>query len=467
MSLLLALLLLAGCQASAPGRLQGLALERPAGENEALLSLFLHLDQPDSLGLWMEVTEIELVGEQLVVPLTLVREPAELAGPEIGEGQRFLARGVVPAGVYDGLRLRIGRAARLRGQEKLFLATPEPEQLLPLPGDFRLRGGESRTLFLAWKTEDSLRDRAFLVPALVVQDQAMPLLADLAYVSAPELNTIFLLRTDHNRVCGSLAIPGGPTRLAFDARRELLYVLAAQSGVIHVVEAATSREVDRIRIPMVSNPSALRISSDGLWAYILDEGGDDLLRLDLLRGGLDQRVRLGYKPRGLVLVEDWGLLAVASALSQEVYLLDPETLAVKEVLAVGSGPDGLLAQGDYLYVAESGANTVGIFNLRSGRASARVNTGFMPRRLVGDSERIYVSNHRAGTVSLLAPRQQRVLREIPVGALPLEMAISSQNRWVYVAEQGTGNLAIIDQATNRVVGQLELGTRPEHLLVIK
>ncbi|MDH4332535.1 MAG: hypothetical protein OEV89_08140 [Desulfobulbaceae bacterium] len=67
----------------------------------------------------------------------------------------------------------------------------------------------------------------------------------------------------------------------------------------------------------------------------------------------------------------------------------------------------------------------------------------------------------------MAARQQAVIREIRVGELPLEMAVSSRHKWVYVAEQATGKLAVIDQTTNRVDQHVELGTRPRHLLVVQ
>jgi YVTN family beta-propeller protein len=463
-SLLLALLLfLAGCQAGTPGRSAGLTEARPPAGDEALLSLFLHLVNPEPLGLWMELASVELVAENRVVPLST--EAVQLAGSEIMGGQRFLARAAVPAGRYTSLRVTVNRAGRVRQHDKLFLSVPEAVLDLPLPGDFRLEAGESRSLFLAWDEEASVRERAFFAPALTALPAPLPLLADLAYVSCPDIDTVYLLRTDNNRVSGSLAISGRPTRLAYDRERGRLYVLAAAGAAIHVVDAASNRVLDRFSIPMTANPSFLLMSPDGRWGYVLDEEGGHLLRMDLIQGVLDKRVRLGYKPRFLIRLEGSGQLAISSGLSQEVYLLDPETLVTRQILSVGNGPDGLLATEEHLYVAESAANTVSIFALRSGQFTRRVNTGLMPRRLVQSDNRIYVSNHRDGTVSLLTSREPRVLREIPVGGAPLEMAVSARSKWVYVAEQTTGSLAVVDQTVNRVVGRVELGASPWHVLV--
>lgn len=461
---LLLALLISSCVGAEVKRSATLASVRAAGANEALLSVFLHLAKPSSVGLWMEVDSVALVGEGTVVPLDM--EVTPFAAWEIMGGQRFVARGPVAPGRYRALRLTINKAALVRQSDKLFLAVPDPVVELPLPGDFRLEAGMSRTLFLAWDEGASVRNSAFFIPSLAVIPEQLPLLADLAYVSCPDIDTVYLVRTDNNRVCGSLAISGKPTYMSYDADRKRLYVLATESGAIFVVEAATNRIIDRIKIPMSVNPSYL-VTNNGKWGYVLDEEGDSLFKMDLLQGTLDRRVRLGDKPRFLLWLPASGQLAISSGLSQTVYLLDPETLTTRGTVLVGNGADGLLATDNHLYVAESGSNTVGIYDLRSGQISKRVNVGFMPRRLVQSDNRIYISNSLDNTVSLLAVRQQTLVRDIRVGEMPLEMAVAARHKWVYVAEQATGKLAVIDQTTNRVVQHVELGTKPQHLLVVQ
>jgi len=463
-AILLLALLLSACVGAEIKRSATLAPVRAAGANEALLSVFLHLAKPASAGLWMEVDSVALVGENTVVPLDMEATP--FGAGEILGGQRFVARGPVAPGRYRALRLTINKAALIRQSDKLFLAVPEPVVELPLSGDFRLEAGMSRSLFLAWDEEASVRNRAFFVPSLAVLPEQFPLLADLAYVSCPDIDTVYLVRTDNNRVCGSLAIRGTPTYMAYDADKKRLYVLAAKDAAICVVEAATSRIIDRIKIPMSVNPSYL-VTNNGKWGYVLDEDGDSLLKIDLLQGTLDRRVRLGDKPRFMLWVPDREQLAISSGLSQTVYLLDPETLATRSTVLTGNGPDGLLVTDNYLYVAESASNTVGIYDVRSGQLSKRLNVGFKPRRLVQNDNRIYISNSLDNTISLLAIRQQTVVRDIRVGGGPLEMAVSARHKWVYVAEQATGRLAVVDQTAGRVVQHVELGTKPQHLLVVQ
>jgi DNA-binding beta-propeller fold protein YncE len=86
----------------------------------------------------------------------------------------------------------------------------------------------------------------------------------------------------------------------------------------------------------------MTLSPDGIWAYILDERGHYLIRMDLRSGSLAGRVRLGNRPEYVIYLPDHQRLAVSMALSQTVFLLNPEDLTIMETVSVGSSPQGLL-----------------------------------------------------------------------------------------------------------------------------
>jgi len=461
----LLLLLVAGCLGTDVRDAPRASMPPPPelGVKDGLVHVFLQLKNENPQGSWMRLSSVALVGNERIVALPL--GASEFSANELGGGQRFVARGAAPEGTYRFLRLTVEKAALERNGNKLLLALPAPVVDLPLENGFQLVAGESISLFLTWDEENSLSNKAIFAPAMDAGIQKQPLLADLAYVSCPEIDTVFMVRTDKNWVCGSIAIPGAPTYMAYASERKKLYVLAQKQSEIYVVKAATSQVLDRIKIPMTVKPTYF-LSKDGRWGYVLDQEGDYLLKIDLLQGSMDQRVRLGYKPSYLAWLDGVEQLAISSGLSQTVYLIDPESLVTRDSLAVGNTPEGLLAADNYLYVAESAANTLSIYDLRSRQIVNRINVGFRPMRLAQGENRIYLSNQLDGTVSLFVPRQQRLVRDIRVGGSPLEMAVANRHKWLYVAEQATGKVAVIDQGSNRVEGHVDLGAKPLHLLVV-
>ncbi len=233
-----------------------------------------------------------------------------------------------------------------------------------------------------------------------------------------------------------------------------------------MVETATNRIVDQFKIPMTVDPSYFMSSPDARWGYILDKGANYLFRMDLNQGSMNNRVRLGYQPRYLLWYEEGQQLLLSSVLDQKVYFLDPESLATKDILFVGSGPDGLLVDGKYLYVAEKGANNLGIFDLDLRQEVKRLNVGFAPRRLLKRHNTLYVANFRSNSISLVLMQQQRMARTISVGRGPLEMAASDRSKWLYVAAQESGVVSVIDQTSNRLNRTIELGAMPSDVLVV-
>lgn len=455
-------LALAGC-AEQVKQAKPLLSSRPPASGETLVSVFMNFPQETMAGIWVEFSALELVGDKSVQSLPL--KDKELDTTNLAGQQRFLARGPVRASGYHALRVIIDKAALARGTKKMLLAIEQPVVDLPLPAGFQLRSGDSVALFVYWSEEGAIQHKALFTPKMIAVAQQPPLLADLGYVSCPEIDTVFTFRTDKNWVTGAIAVPYEPTCLAYSARRKHLYVLSRKSAEITVVRSATSQPLDRFKIPLIISPSFM-MSPEGDWAYVLDAEGNYILRMNLVQGVLSQRMQVGYQPVYAAWLKDSNRLAVVSALSQQVYLLDPETLATIGSSAVGSSPQGLLAADNYLYVAESGSNTISLYDLTGLQQVKRMNVGISPRRLLLSGEKIYVANHDDGTLSLVLARQQRLSRSIRVEGRPFAMAASTSQKWLYVGDQQNGRVTVIDQTSSRVAARIELGATPMDILLV-
>jgi YVTN family beta-propeller protein len=457
----LTLLLLSGCQTT--GKTTSLLATPTLVQDQGLVSIFIQLAEENGSEAWLKTSAVELVGDQGTA--LLAGGDRELNAAKIGSGQRFLARGPVEAGNYTTLRLHLESAALLRGKQKLRLVLDSPIVDLPLQGNFQLKPGESRTLIMTWDDQKSLANQSQFKPEITVHAPKFPLLANLAYVSCPDIDTLYLLSTDRNHISGSFAVQGKPSYMAYSPTRKRLYILSEEQGSITVVETATNRIVDQFKIPMTMSPSFF-MTPDGTWGYILDEKRGNLIRMDLNRGSMDKKVHLGYQPRYLAWHEAGQRLLLTSALDQKVYFLDPETLKVQDTLLVGSNPDGLWVNDAYLYVAEQGSNTISIFDSNTLQPLKKLSVGFSPRRLIGKDNNLYVSNFQNNSVSLILARQQRVARSIQVGKGPLEMDLSNHRKWLYITAQDDGTISVLDQTSNKLVTTIELGAKPADILSV-
>ena len=58
-------------------------------------------------------------------------------------------------------------------------------------------------------------------------------------------------------------------------------------------------------------------------------------------------------------------------------------------------------------------------------------------------------------------------RAIPFPGTPLEMAYNDKRNWMYVGNQRTMSLEILNSLTNSYAGNIELGAVPQGILVMQ
>ncbi|MFZ5760853.1 MAG: hypothetical protein ACOY32_14650 [Thermodesulfobacteriota bacterium] len=461
---LVLIVVVAGCQSGGGASGTGTLLRMEERKGDGRLSVFLAV-KGEGPSLWMKIHSVEVLSGGTWYPLTPARE--ELTSDEIrANGQILLARGGLPGGTYQALRFSMDKAAVARDGKQIFLAINTPVLAVDFPGDLTLARDDSTSLFLTWDTENSLESTALFTPQLDAGMQRIPIVNDLAYVTCPDLDTIYIIRTDTNAVCGSIGVTGAPGSIVADVERNRIYVLAVRQSAIKVLELTSNLQIDLLRLPLTVKPTYMTVAPDGKTAYLLDETGNNLLSVNLQSGMITAQMRLGSRPKYLLFAETLNQLVVSSSFGQKVFFLDPTTLATVRTIDTGGSPDGLLVENNTLYVAESSSNAVSIFELPSGRSKGRLTVGSKPRRFVANNNQVYVANFGGGSLSILRPGQISVARDIRVGGNPFEMDSVQARQWLYVNDSASGSILVVDLSTNRVVKRIELGTVPEDLAVV-
>jgi YVTN family beta-propeller protein len=436
--------------------------------NNGRLNVFLTLKDVNGPAIRMTVADIEFLADGVWLPL--VNGPVTIDSAELGSGQLLLGAEYLPPGRYPNLRMRVINA-EVRGSKGEYVPIDqEPLQVeIILSEIIELEAGDSRCLLLSWDLQESLPQDNVLSPSLVATVPLKQLPIDLVFVSCPEIDTIFVVSADKNWVVDSFGLKGSPTYMAVDPNLSSprLYVLASGERKIKVVEPQSYRVIDFFPTPLNDQPTFMMISQDGRSGYLMDERSGYLSRIDLSNGQSIARTHLGYRPNYALYLEQQNLLAVSLALSQKVVLLDPENLKVRGTFPTGSSPQGLAVLSEQLYIAESGDDTVSIVALGGGRGQNRLGVGFGPRRLLITENQIYVSNYLEGSLSVLLPGQLGVVQNIADVGKPVEMVYDQFYQRLYVADEKTGGLTVIDVNSNTIIGRIPLGAKPLDLIVVQ
>ncbi|AIE83822.1 40-residue YVTN family beta-propeller repeat-containing protein [Fimbriimonas ginsengisoli Gsoil 348] len=156
-------------------------------------------------------------------------------------------------------------------------------------------------------------------------------------------------------------------------------------------------------------------------------------------------VTVGYRPYAAVLSPDGNDLAVSNWGDRSVWILDAQSLAVKQKIAVQSHPTGLAYAADgRLFVTNAGSNTVSV--VESGRVKETVRTGVDPTNKLGatpvaialapDGKRAYVANAGDNCVAVLDISRRgatRLTGFIPTERYPTAVAVTPNGKRLLVA----------------------------------
>ena len=397
--------------------------------------------------------------------VSLLKQPMTVSSEQAAKGM-LLDRAQVAAGQYQRVRYRIGKAVIEQDGGETVLRTPAQPVEYPLAKPLTLENGDSVCVFVHWDLTASLRKAPDFLAAFTLTEQRIPLTTELAFVTCPEINTVYIIRTDQNRICGAWGLAGRPTSIHASKVENTLYALVEEQAVIVAMELSNGKVRDRIRIPMAVRPSFMAVDEDGRNAFVIEQSTGMVYRVDLGTGSLAAQVRLGERPDYCVFWGEGKVLAVSSSQSQKVVLLDPSSLRVRQSIAVGNAPEGVAGYAGTLYVAEGRANTVGMYHV-GGETVMRQYVGQGPSRILVHDRMLFVANAQGGSIGMVRPEQLAVVRDVPTGGAPGEMAVSASRNWLYAVDTKGSGLIVLDLSSQKLGAGIDLKARPFDVAVIQ
>jgi YVTN family beta-propeller protein len=181
-------------------------------------------------------------------------------------------------------------------------------------------------------------------------------------------------------------------------------------------------------------------------------------------------------------------LYVSNEDGQSVTVLDTDSAAVIETIAIGKRPRGLklTADGSRLFVAVSGlpkcppsvpdeecaklerdlkADGIAVVDTATHKVVQVLHAGSDPEQfaLSRDGKRLFVANEDAATLSVVDVENGGVVERVPVGREPEGVALSPDGRWVLVTNESDNSVSIIDTGTLKIVKSVQVGKRPRDI----
>jgi YVTN family beta-propeller protein len=263
------------------------------------------------------------------------------------------------------------------------------------------------------------------------------------YVSNEASNELSIIDPRIDEVVATIAVGRRPrgVRVGADGR----HVFVAVSGSPRCPPTLPDEECERLEVDK---------TEDGI--AIVDVAARTVIRV--LPGGSD--------PEQFDLSADEQRLFVSNEDADAATIVDIATGHVLRTVPVGREPEGVKTSpdGTVFVVTSESDHDVAVVDAETGAILARVEVGLRPRDVVFglDGTRAYVSAELDRHVAVIDTASWAVLERIPFSAtaLPMGLAVSSDARWLYVANGRDRTVAKVNLDSRTVVASADVGTRP-------
>jgi YVTN family beta-propeller protein len=312
--------------------------------------------------------------------------------------------------------------------------------------------------------------------------------ARLVYVSAESSGEIAVVDPQLGSVVARIAVGKRPRGLALSRDGRLLYVALSGSprggpnvdesklpppdrsadgiGVVDVVERKLLRT-----LPSGQDPESFDLSRDGKILFVSNEETAELSVLDLDSGKIIRKVPVGKEPEGVTLRPDGKVVYVTSEQDSKVTAIDTVSFAVVGEITAGQRPRALAftKDGNSGFVSNELDATLTVFDPRSNQALGTVKIegkGPIGARPMGlalspDDKQLFVSTGRGGTIAVVNVAKRAVDHLIEdVGARPWGIAASADAKRVFTANGSSDDLSIVDVAGGKVEKKVAIGGSP-------
>lgn len=280
-----------------------------------------------------------------------------------------------------------------------------------------------------------------------------------------------------------------------------LYVSGGNDGTVLVYDLQSGRRLAVIPLNVAewrdSYIGEIALDATGKYLFVCDQANFRVVVVDTAARRVVASARVGRYPFGVAVAPEGGRLYVANVGMFEYAPIPgglsfppfgfPSREALEGTIAQGKQIPGL---GDPNVPESFSVWELDITEPLKPQVRGKIKTGVpvgapvggipavggsSPNALAVGSARVYVSNGNNDLISVIDRANARVAAEIPLalsgetarwrGLIPFGLALSPDEKRLYVAEAGVNALAVINTAGNRVLGHLPVGWFPGKLAV--
>jgi YVTN family beta-propeller protein len=220
-----------------------------------------------------------------------------------------------------------------------------------------------------------------------------------------------------------------------------------ESKNIDVFDAETLTHEATINVPGIIVESVL--STDGKTLYASNFSRNSVMFIDLASRRVAHEITTGMHPKILVLSPDGKNLFAANWSGQSVTQIDVATAKVVRTLPTGLHPRGMaMNRAGVLFAANFDGASIDIFKGTAFEDKHRIDACPIPRHLAlsPDEKLLFVSCYHDSMLHAVDVATEQVVHTLHVGSSPKSLEVSKDGRWVWSADYGkeTNSVSVVD-----------------------
>jgi PQQ-dependent catabolism-associated beta-propeller protein len=281
------------------------------------------------------------------------------------------------------------------------------------------------------------------------------------FVTNEKSNDVTVIRASDNKVIATISVGMRPRGVTTSADGRRVFVANSNSNNVSVIDAESLRVIDTL--PAGIDPEGMAFHKDGR-LYTVNENDSALTIIDVSARRILKRLQVGTEPETAVVSPDARWVTVSNETSNEIHFIDTATDQIAGKVSVPRNPRGMRFSSDSrkLYVASEQDHNISVVDVEKRELVKSVPTGGerpVDIILCNEDERLYVSHGRSEDVRVF-DASLKFLMSILVGPRAWWMALTPNERFLYVTIGRANEVVVIDTQSNQVAARIKAGELP-------
>jgi YVTN family beta-propeller protein len=295
--------------------------------------------------------------------------------------------------------------------------------------------------------------------------------APFAYITNQGSHNVSVIDVATDRVTHTIAVGTSPAGVVAVNAVGKVFVSNPESRNVSVIDMRTNAVIDTFpkdNAPLEARlqaPLGMDATADGKWLFVADWQAHQLLAFDTRTHALMWKLDLGKAPSGVAAHPDNKRVFVAERDDDQVAVIDIEKHKVIQRIKTQSHPFALMIdkRGEKLYTLNVWSDSVTISDATSkgnGRLLSTVAVGKAPYGCAEstDGQRVYVTNQHSETISVIDTQTLQVTQTLKGFEYP--EGIVAQGNKVYAVNWMTDSVSVLDATKGTVLSEIAVGKNP-------